>query len=241
MAPEQYAGAVVAAGASLKIPGVLETGGSTGGFSRPVEILLRDGRVFSTSIRYEVAETYFVTPSSIQFGEIPWADRGAQVRSISVRSSAPLSIEKVEMDVPWLRVGVRALPDDNYELPVGIDPDTVVAGLIHGRITVHTSDAYRPRFVIPVAAYLNSPIRAVPACIVLREGETRMLRLFSENGEPVAVDVVRPVPSHIEVKQVARGVFQVGLRPGGVAQPNSGLTFRSESGQSVDVQVLASF
>lgn len=242
MSPDQYVGAVVKAKTSLKLAGILETGSKVGAFQRPVELQLRDGRTYATSIVYRVFSTYQVTPSSLQFGDVPWAERGGASRSIRILSSPPLKVLDLEMDVPWLRVALREHQDGGIELPCSLDPATVPTGEVHGRITVVTNDPYQPRMTIPVSALLRAPFRAVPAQVVLRKGETRKVRVFdAANGEPASVKLAEPCPEQVTVRTIARGVFEVTLHDSLQRGQSISVTLKSESGEEVVIPVSESF
>lgn len=195
MQPEQYAGAIVAAGASLSLPGELDLGSQPGTVHRNVDVLLQDGRSAHADIVSDVFPTYTVSPDRVEFGRIEDLTRPEPI-VISFRSETGARLLRVSADVPWLLLGLRRL-NYCYEVVAALDPDLLPSGHSHGRIILHSDDMHRAVDYVACTVDYRSGFRVIPSRLVLRVGETREVVIVGADGQPAPISAIACVAPEV--------------------------------------------
>lgn len=193
---------VVMPGETGKIPISLKTTSVSGPLTKSVTITtnVQDSAkaTIVLKINGQVWQPVQVTPRSAAFGRITLdkVDEGP-VRKLTIVSNVEgdLKLTDIKSTNPAFRAEVTPIePGKKYELIVSVVAP-LKPGNNSGKINIATSIAETPKLVVPVYAYITSPVDVTPAKLALpvvrSQDLTRHFYIRSNNNKPLKISEIK--------------------------------------------------
>jgi hypothetical protein len=200
---EALTGQTIAPDQSITIDGVLSVGTKLADLKR--EISITSGKEsFTATIILSVVPTFTLSEKSVDFAT---TDESEDILTQEVAFlSQEVGLISVSSDAIWL----EATQEENRIL-LSADPALVVGGRSFARVTLETTDAGVPNFVIPVSIRQYAEVNFHPARLHLIGDRRRKVLVTGLTGEPLTIAQVNN-----------RGSFEVDFNQKGVLMVNFG-------------------
>ena len=193
---------IVMPGESGKIPISLKTNNVSGSLTKSITVstnLQQSGKATITlKIKGQVWQPVQVTPRSAAFGRIT-IDKVEEgpVRKLTIVSNVEgeLNLTDIKSTNPAFLAEVTTIePGKKYELAVSVVAP-LRPGNNSGKINIATGIAETPKLIIPVYAYITSPVDVTPAKLALpavrSQDLTRHFYIRSNNNKPLKISELK--------------------------------------------------
>jgi hypothetical protein len=230
----------VAPGATGRVTVELDTGAFAGPISKSVILETNDPAAASLQLTLNAIVKPYVDAYPAGYVRYNLLQGESAIETVTLYSEdpEPFRILKVESPQPWIKVALRTLEaadrvpnigragQAQHRLEISLSGDKV--GPLAEKIRVTTSSKHQPEYLVSVSGVVRPTFRVEPTAVNFGEvarnesAATRTIILRSNNLKTpesfVVTSVVSGVPGlGAEVKEVARGQYQVTLQVNAMA------------------------
>jgi len=158
--------------------------------SNEVELMLTSGAIYILRLKYDGYATYFFQPTALDFGAVDLDNDEDATQSVVFSSTTARVTSDIVVDSAWLQVGRHERSNEETEIAVHVSKRNLPHGKNYARVTVRTTDPFKPEFSFRVSAEGVSEVRAIPGHLFLKPRREGMVRFVDADGRAVRIGSV---------------------------------------------------